>query len=65
MNRARHAGTRQVVQSSRVAVTVGQPVWTEADDVGRRVLVMVMPVLSVLLGSKDWARIAGALINIR
>jgi hypothetical protein len=31
--RPRHAGTMQEVQSSRVAVTVGQPVWNDDDGV--------------------------------
>jgi hypothetical protein len=58
--KARQAGTGHVVQSSRVSVTVGQPVWIGLDAVvGTVTLVMVMSVFPS--GKLDWARTKGAL----
>ncbi len=57
----RQAGTGQDVQSSRVAVTVGQPVWTAAEDAEGTALVRVMAVLPPS-GEVDWARMGGRLL---
>lgn len=59
VDRARQAGTGHVVQSSRVAVTVGHPVWTASDDADGRALVRVMAVLPS--GMLDCATTKGAL----
>lgn len=47
------------MQSSRVAVTVGHPVWTASDDADGRALVRVMAVLPS--GMLDCAATKGAL----